>query len=157
MNKLSILAGGFLSMLLVGVTLAQAPPTTTPNPPQRKKGARNTDKMLRKQDANSDGKLARDEWQGKAQGFDRLDRDQDGFLTRAELARPGQSERGTLGKLDVDKDGQIARTEWKGNPRGFAKLDANGDGVLTTEELANRPRGKRGTPPPATGTPKPEI
>ena len=155
MNKLSILAGSFLTVLLASAAFAQDPQTTPPNSIKQKQGPRNMTKMLRKQDANSDGKLAREEWKGKAQGFDRLDQDKDGFLTREELASPVKS---ALSKLDTDNDGKVARAEWKGKPRGFDRLDANGDGFLTPEEFAQRRAGKRGgTPPPPTGTPKPGI
>lgn len=154
MNKLSILAGSVMAVVLASAAFAQDPPTTSPNAPKQKKGGRNVAQMLRKQDTNSDGKLARDEWKGKAQGFDRLDKDQDGFLTREELAQP---DAGRLRKLDADNDGKVARAEWKGKPRGFDKLDVNGDGFLTPDELAQRRPGKRGTTPPPTGTPKPGI
>ena len=154
MNKLSILAGSVLTVLLASAAFAQDPQTTPPNSGKQKPGPRNLAKMLRKQDVNSDGKLAREEWKGKAQGFDRMDQDHDGFLTREELASPAK---GALRKLDVDNDGKVARTEWKGKPRGFDRLDTNGDGFLTPEEFASRRASKRGGTPPPTSTPKPGL
>ena len=47
----------------------------------RDKGA----KMFNQFDANSDGKIARDEWTHKPRAFDRLDANADGFLTPDEL------------------------------------------------------------------------
>jgi hypothetical protein len=156
MSKFSILAGGCLSVLLVGAIWAQDPLQSTPPQPQPK-GARNLAKMLRQQDANSDGKLARAEWKGKPQVFDRLDQDRDGFLTPTEMADLGSQRRNALNKLDADNDGKVARTEWKGKPRGFDRLDVNGDGFLTAEELAQRRQGKRNDTPPVSPTPKPGL
>lgn len=39
---------------------------------------------LKRMDANGDGKISRDEWAGPPPLFDRIDRDQDGFITEAE-------------------------------------------------------------------------
>ena len=100
MNKLSLLAGSFLAVLLAGVTFAQDPQATAPNTLRQRKGLRHIAKLLRKQDANNDGKLARDEWKGKAQRFDRLDKDHDGFITREEVASLGKQGRGALRKFD---------------------------------------------------------
>ncbi len=36
-------------------------------------------------DANKDGKIAREEWKGRAKRFDRLDTNRDGFLTQEEM------------------------------------------------------------------------
>lgn len=164
MNKVSILAGGLLATLLVGAAYAQdpqaAPVQTQPTANAKAKpgkGQRNLAKMLQRQDANSDGKLAREEWKGKAEGFDRLDKDQDGFITRAELGEMGKQAGAKLRKMDANNDGQVAREEWKGKARGFDKLDANGDGILTNEELRQRRHGKRAVPPTTNTTPKPGM
>lgn len=44
-------------------------------------------KHLRKIDANRDGQITRDEWQGKADKFSRLDKNNDGIISGSELNR----------------------------------------------------------------------
>jgi Ca2+-binding EF-hand superfamily protein len=40
---------------------------------------------LAKMDADKDQKISRDEWKRRPKGFDRLDTDHDGFITREEI------------------------------------------------------------------------
>lgn len=64
--------------------MAQEPPATTPQPAQSAAGQR-----LMAADANKDGKWSKDEWLAagrREMGFNLLDADKDGFVTRAELA-----------------------------------------------------------------------
>jgi Ca2+-binding EF-hand superfamily protein len=99
-------------------------------------------------DKNNDGQIARDEWTGPAEGFERLDQNRDGSITRDE-AKAGMRGRGAgrgkrggmlFGRLDKNNDGQIGRDEWTGSAEIFDRLDQNNDGALTREELG---RGKR--------------
>ena len=115
-------------------TTGQAPPTTAPPHSQ---GHRM--KALKKMDANADGKIARDEWRGQAEGFDQLDADKDGFLTRAEFGQRVK-DRGAhaLKHFDANADGKIARDEWTRNAKAFDKLDTNADGFVTPDEMRNR-------------------
>jgi Ca2+-binding EF-hand superfamily protein len=100
-------------------------------------------KFLQKMDANSDGKIARDEWKGKAQGFDTLDADKDGFLTAAEIGSVARDKGAKMfQQFDANSDGKIARDEWNQKPRAFDKMDANADGFLTPDELTAR-KGRR--------------
>ena len=54
--------------------------------PSKTNGVQVPDALLRQLDYNRDGKLSREEWQGR-QDFERLDRNHDGYLSRNELAR----------------------------------------------------------------------
>ncbi|MFN7946396.1 MAG: EF-hand domain-containing protein [Blastocatellia bacterium] len=105
---------------------------------------RNPEKRFQRLDRNQDGKISRDEWPGNPRAFDRLDTSQDGFLTRDELAaarprhRPGAR---LLMEMDKNHDNQISRDEWTRRPKAFDRLDLNHDGVITREELQQlRPR-----------------
>ncbi len=129
--------------------LAQTPaplPTTGGQDPQPAAAARKGGKggkgqrakFMQKMDANADGKIARDEWKGKPEGFDKLDADKDGLLTQAELGDVLRDKGADLFKqFDANSDGKIAREEWSQKPRAFDRMDANADGFLTPDELRN--------------------
>lgn len=71
--------------------------------------------------------------------FDRLDRNRDGKITRAEMLGPRVA---AFRKLDVDKNNLLSFEEWavKTSDR-FRGADRNGDQALTREEFAaTRPR-----------------
>jgi hypothetical protein len=98
-------------------------------------------------------------------GFNGLDRDNDGQITRSEAARnPVLTRR--FGEADEDKDGKVTRAEYlklmaaqdfnalrkdtaeaidpdskvKPEERGFSDLDRNGDGKLSRTEAAGNPK-----------------
>lgn len=73
-------------------------------------------------DHNRDGRITRDEWRFKLDGFRRADHNRDGALSRAEF----------LGDANADLD----------RDDGFADLDDDGDGRLSRDEFS-RPRAKR--------------
>lgn len=105
-------------------------------------------------DANADGKVTRDEFQGNDAMFTRLDANGDGAITRDELGampgdRPGPRAEGEGGqrfgdpaqrwqmmlqRFDQDNDGKLTAEEFQGAPRIFTLLDRDGDGVLTQDE-----------------------
>jgi Ca2+-binding EF-hand superfamily protein len=96
-------------------------------------------------DANRDGQITRDEWKGRPKAFGKLDKNNDGTISRQEAmdARQGRGKQ-HLKRIDTDNDGQISRNEWNGNPDAFSKLDANNDGVITKEEMkAGRHKAQR--------------
>jgi Ca2+-binding EF-hand superfamily protein len=114
---------------------------------QRRRG-----QALAQMDTDGDGRISRGEWKGATAGFDRIDSNSDGFLTRQEVAQAareaGRGIRENLRNMDTDGDGQISRDEWKGNPAAFDRLDENQDGLITAQELRERAgRGRRQGPP----------
>lgn len=67
------------------------------------------DSILSRSDGNKDGKLARDEFRGPAAFFDRLDLDQDGFLTRGEFDRRSSANPAVGKEANPDSPGPAAK------------------------------------------------
>jgi len=97
-----------------------------------------------KRDANGNGVLERTEVQRMPEGmFAKLDADESGTLSQAELAKVhrkhgGKGPRGAFKGLpgDADKDGAVTKAEaTAGVAKMAAHIDANGDGTLTKDEL----------------------
>jgi len=137
MHRFTILAACALAMLTSSLALAQT----------GKRGHHHFDHMLKRMDANHDGKLSRGEWAGKPKAFDRLDLNHDGFITRDEaeatLKRRAERREKTgrnFAALDKNNDGKISRDEWTGKAKAFDRLDLNHDGVLSRDELQSRRR-----------------
>ena len=59
-------------------------------------------KRLQKMDANQDGRVSKDEWQGPEQAFDRMDRNKDGFLD----AKDRQQDRAPKGRKGGEGKGR---------------------------------------------------
>jgi Ca2+-binding EF-hand superfamily protein len=116
-------------------------------------------------DANGDGVITLDEFQGPDEVFGEWDTDGDGSLTREEIAagwakrreemglegrpprRAPEGRRG-FGKVDADGDGLISREEFPGPDEVFDRVDADGDGFISEEERASaRPPRVEGPPP----------
>jgi EF hand domain-containing protein len=104
----------------------------------------NFDRLLKRIDADGDGRISKEEWNKRSQLFDRIDQNHDGFLTRDET-RTAMRERAEKRQerrvrgfetLDKNHDGQISREEWPRRMEVFDRLDSNHDGVLSREELA---------------------
>ncbi len=107
-------------------------------------GSGDTDKdiasFLERFDKNKDGKVGSDEYTGPKQIFDRVDTDQDGMLSRDEIAKFMQAAAkrgGTTGaadfvqRFDKNGDGKVTKEEFAGPETTFLRLDANGDGAIT--------------------------
>lgn len=56
-------------------------------------GGANMLQRIAAMDTNGDGRITREEWTGRQQGFDRLDADGDGAITREELRAMRQAAR----------------------------------------------------------------
>jgi len=117
-------------------------------------GGRLSGGMLRRFDADKDGKVSREEFPGRDDLFARLDADKDGFLTEADIQaarakRDARSEGAPEGKgpaatprggnvieqQDKDGDGKLNRAEFQGSNELWRLLDRNGDGWITADEL----------------------
>lgn len=93
---------------------------------------------------DSDGNLriTRQEWLYDWETFERVDRNNDNILTRAEFLNAGNNAGvggggGRFDALDTNNNGRIDRYEWRGTQDAFDILDRNNDGVLTRAEIAN--------------------
>lgn len=127
---------------------------------------------LKQMDADGDGKITRDEFQGSDRMWDRLDRDGDGSVGIAEIEEmaarrsgrgqgrgpttPGGRSGGlTPDQLDTDKDSKVSKKEldaW------FAKADKNGDGFVDKAEWESALSGRRlHDPAPQVGTEAPKV
>ncbi|MEP7341930.1 MAG: hypothetical protein ABI977_29635 [Acidobacteriota bacterium] len=142
MKRFSIFTACLSALLFI--TLATAAFSQDPSATQGKRAGRHHRK-LKKMDANRDGQITRDEWKGRPKAFGKLDKDNDGTISRQE-AMNARQDRGKqrLKRIDTNNDGQISRNEWNGNPDAFSKLDANNDGIITKEEMkAGRHKAQR--------------
>ena len=107
---------------------------------------------LRAADANGDGALTKAEFAAyraqqfhRAQQFQRLDRDGDGYLTDADTQQlkrfasrmpPGMEPGQMIARFDADGDGKVNEAEFANGPTpAFDAVDANGDGVATKAEF----------------------
>ncbi|HEY2933630.1 MAG TPA: hypothetical protein VGK99_17985 [Acidobacteriota bacterium] len=99
-------------------------------------------------DKNHDQMISRDEFPGKDEIFNRIDRDNSGTLTQDELRfargdlrkQAGHRAHEKLRGMDANGDGKISREEWKGAPELFDRADRNHDGFLTPEDRQRRHR-----------------
>jgi hypothetical protein len=112
-------------------------------------------------DANRDGIITRKEFKGPRVLFDRLDRDGDGRLTRADfdwsprspLVQQGQFAAMLFRRGNTASDGRLSKAEWE----AMFKHAAKGKDYLTPEDLRtllfppSRPPAK--APPPGAGMP----
>jgi hypothetical protein len=83
-------------------------------------------------DANNDGSVSENEWDGTLDTFDRLDRSRDGRLTRAELGavRPATA----FSAVDTNRDGRITMNEWPWSRRTFIEQDEDSNGSIDRRE-----------------------
>ena len=109
-------------------------------------GPRTGESMSKLLDANTDGKVSRDEFAKIVSLFDVLDKDHNGELSQDELngffravteaqaqATGGVEVNNLFEKYDKNKDGKITAEEI-GNERIFKSLDLNKDGEVTRVE-----------------------
>jgi Ca2+-binding EF-hand superfamily protein len=89
---------------------------------------------FRELDRNRDGWLTRAEWATDRMTFDTLDRNRDGRLTSSEFADLSGLD-AQFYRLDRDRDGMLQRGEWTGTSSTFRTLDRNRDGRLSRDEF----------------------
>lgn len=104
--------------------------------------------MFRRLDKNSDGKISKDEAQGRiSENFLRMDLDGDGSISAAEFSRIMQRLRdrqqptlkATFFDQDADSDGRVTKREASGElAERFRELDANNDGQLDIREVTTK-------------------
>lgn len=123
-----------LSLVLTGTSAQDKAPKPQPKP------APEDDpyvKRFNELDRNRDGFISPAEWPLDPASFPRVDRDQDGRLSRAELLtpnllRPNPMQRFRL--LDTNHDGRLSREERQREGTTLDRLDRNADGVVSLRE-----------------------
>jgi Ca2+-binding EF-hand superfamily protein len=130
------------------VARAQEGPPPQEGPPSMRQGRQGMRQMpsFADLDKNKDKKIARDEFQGPPQFFDRLDENKDGFIDEEEFGRmrrgfsmgggggPNLGER-FANFMDVDKNGTISREEFARVNQLFDALDQDKSGELSQQEM----------------------
>jgi hypothetical protein len=98
-------------------------------------------------DHDRDGRVERSEWHGSRETFEWLDRNNDGVLTRAEVAGEDlpRHDSDLFGSLDVNRNSVIDLNEWQWSRVSFNGRDQNRDGVLSREELGVPGASEEGT------------
>ena len=88
-------------------------------------------------DANGDGRISRNEWRYDYEMFRRADQNSDNILSRREFlnADTDTDREDNFDSLDANNDGRIERSEWHSSTDAFRWLDRNGDGVLSQAEV----------------------
>ena len=132
--------------------------------------ARDPNIAVTKRDKDGDGRVGRDEWNGTAEVFAKIDVNHDNYLSVDEFSahfsalensdvgkkkvvedkksKPKTNRTQTvLKKMDENGDGVVAEDEWKGQAGVFGKIDGDGDTILTVKELSayfGAPEGPKG-------------
>lgn len=88
-------------------------------------------------DHDNDGRITRAEWHYDVESFNRADRNRDGALTRSEfLGSDTDADReDRFEYLDANRNGRIERSEWHGSRDAFEWMDRNNDGTLSRVEV----------------------
>ena len=94
-------------------------------------------------DTNGDGTITREEFAAaRARGFEKLDRDGDGIIRKADFSRlakikpeAGQRLQRMIDAADTNRDGKVTRAEFAAAPAPmFDRADTDRDGMLSKTE-----------------------
>ena len=100
-------------------------------------------------DLNGNNRVEASEWHGSRQAFQWLDRNNDGVLSRAEVAGANLGTGDQFTSLDLNNDRAISLNEWQWSRASFDRLDQNNDGRLSRAEFNSAgPVGSTGTSRP---------
>jgi Ca2+-binding EF-hand superfamily protein len=87
-------------------------------------------------DLNGNNRIERGEWHGSVEAFRWHDRDNNGVLTRAEVAGDVNEPTDEFLSLDINRDKSISLNEWHWSRASFDRLDTNRDSRLSAMEFA---------------------
>jgi Ca2+-binding EF-hand superfamily protein len=90
-------------------------------------------------DRNNDGWVTRNEWNLNPASFKRLDLNRDDRISRAEFDKVANmsspsSDHDRFAAVDVNHDGWLVRSEWRDTEDAFTRVDANRDNRLSRTE-----------------------
>ena len=96
-------------------------------------------------DTNRDGRLTRNEWRYDVEGFRLADRNGDDVVSRWEFvnADTNMNPEDRFDSLDANNDGRIERSEWRSSADAFRWLDRNNDGVLSRREVVGQSQARQ--------------
>lgn len=90
-------------------------------------------------DRDGNGFVTIEEWPLDRPSFERVDRNQDGRLSQAELLTPNTLRRDRVDvqfdELDTNRDGYLSQSERQRAGAGLERLDRNRDGALSRSEF----------------------
>jgi Ca2+-binding EF-hand superfamily protein len=95
-------------------------------------------------DVNRNGRIERNEWHGSRDAFEWMDRNNDGTLSRVEVAGEEAAPAAPTDlftSLDANRNGVVDRSEWQWSRVSFNGRDRNNDGVLSRSELGTAAAG----------------
>jgi Ca2+-binding EF-hand superfamily protein len=102
-------------------------------------------------DLNGNNYIERGEWHSSVEAFRWLDRNNDGVLSRAEVAGTTTGGSDQFDRLDTNRDRVIGANEWQWSRASFDRLDTNRDGRITRAEFGSAgPIGEGGASRPIT-------
>jgi Ca2+-binding EF-hand superfamily protein len=133
-----------LSLALTAPAAAQSQPQSKKEPAGKTEGTPPKNPYLerfKELDRNGDGFVTRAEWPLAPASFDTVDRNKDGRLSPEELLTPNVLRREGMGQfasLDTNGDGVLTRDEWQRGGAGYGRLeqlDRNRDGRISLPEF----------------------
>ena len=149
--KATLLRAGVVAgiVALCGAGLALAAGQSEAKGKKGKGQGQHWDHFVKTFDANSDGKVSKEEFLAKRPGFDHIDGNHDGSVTSDEVkAMPAVQKKGGSGSafvshFDGDADGKVTTAEYDAKRSAFFdKVDKNKDGMIEESELKTAPPGQ---------------